>query len=122
MASSVQELWDVLNAGKQITDGKMVVWYENGYIDSIPECNNPMLWAANENYTHWDEKIEEIEEIEETDLVDPDESRYCRWYVERADGSFEINMTVWHPIEKEPYEHNYRMDESYTKAEIVGTM
>jgi hypothetical protein len=108
--ASTKELWDLLNVGKKITNGSMIVWYNNDMLYSDPEVDNPYMFNT-------DDKAEDWYEYEE---VSPKEQLYCRWYKKMADGSIELNNELFYPVEKEPTPNHYRLNEAFTRKDILG--
>jgi len=107
--SDKRELWSLLNAGKKITDGETVIWYDGGLLYSTPELVNPLSFEkADEG--EWYELIEDDAEVQ----------RYCRWYYEKVTGEIVIDNNTWHPLEHKLPLTASRMNEAYTKEDIVG--
>ena len=110
MAGKVVDLWALLNAGKKITNGEITIWYKDNTLYSDPEVNNPYMFGTEDAAEDWEQYIEPEDRPQ----------LYCRWYVERQDGSIKIDNDVWQPIEREPFIHHFRVNEQVLKEEIVG--
>jgi hypothetical protein len=103
MMQSVKEAWKVLNVGGTISNGEIEVTYVGGELVCTPECLIIPFDMDN---------IEEWEEVVEVGQL------YCRWYLEDEDGILISN--AFNRIEDEPLEGWTKMNEAFTREEILG--
>jgi len=100
---NVKDAWGVLNQGGTISNGEIEVTYVDGQLVCTPPCHIIPF---------------DMDNIEDWEVVVPQAQLYCRWYYE-GDGRVYISNDFYF-VEKELAEGWTKMNEAFTREEILG--
>jgi len=100
---TVKDAWGVLNQGSTISNGEIEVTYVDGQLVCTPECL--IIPFDMDNIEDWEEVVE-VGQL------------YCRWYRE-GDGRIFIG-NEFHQVEEEAVGFWTKMNEGFTREEILG--
>ncbi len=106
----VADLWTLLNAGKRITDGEMVVFYDGGFLLRDDGEALDIIPFNTDNCDEWEAYDEEA----------ATQPLYYRWIV--VDKEFIRFSDTFYLDSVTPSEGWERHADGFTKEEIIGSL
>ena len=103
-----RDIWEALKAGKQVTDGEQV----------LAQTEEGNLYRADDENIGVERIPFRDDNFDDWEIVDNNVQYYCRWYTE-AKGSIYIG-TCFHPLENTPVDGWSKLNEAFTRNEILG--